>query len=176
MKTLIFVIFICISSIFSVTAQNQPPPCSQEEAKQFDFWIGTWDLEWTDAQGKIQKGTNTINKILNGCVIEENFNGGGSPAYLGKSHSMFDTQSGKWKQTWVDNGGAYLDFTGEMNDGKMILQREFISKGGKKIMQRMTFYNIQKDSLEWVWEGSQDEGKSWKINWKLNYKRQQLNK
>ena len=171
MKTFVFLILICIFSVSSVIAQNQPP-CSQKEAKQFDFWIGTWDLEWTDAQGKPQKGTNTIRKILNDCVIEENFNGGGSPAYLGKSHSMFDAQSGKWKQTWVDNAGAYLDFTGELADGKMILQREFISEAGKKIMQRMTFYNIQKDSLEWVWESSQDEGKTWKVNWKLNYKRQ----
>ena len=171
MKNIIFVIFLCFVFSMALVAQNQQPPCSQEQAKQFDFWIGTWDLEWTDAQGKTQKGTNTISKILNGCVVEENFNGGGSPIYLGKSHSMFDSQSGKWRQTWVDNGGAYLDFIGEFKDGKMTLWREFTAQNGKKIMQRMIFSNIQKDLLEWNWESSNDEGKTWKTNWKLNYKR-----
>jgi hypothetical protein len=171
MKEIIFTLLVCLFFAGTLLAQNPAKPCSEEQAKQFDFWVGTWDLEWTDANGVKQKGTNTINKILNGCVIEENFNGGGSPEYLGKSHSIFDAQSGMWKQTWVDNGGAYLDFTGEFKDGKMILRREFISKAGKKIMQRMIFSNIQTDSLEWNWEGSQDEGKTWNTNWKLFYKR-----
>jgi ketosteroid isomerase-like protein len=84
---------------------------------------------------------------------------------------MFDGKSGKWKQTWVDNGGEYLDFVGEFKDGRMILAREFLNPLGKKVMQKMTFYNIQKDSIEWLWERSDDEGKTWKTNWKLNYLR-----
>jgi ketosteroid isomerase-like protein len=151
-------------------AQNQKPPCSENQAKQFDFWLGTWDLEWQDAQGKIQKGVNKINKIMNGCVIEENFSAG---SYLGKSHSMFDRKSGKWKQTWVDNGGEYLDLVGEFKDRKMILNREFINPLGKKVMQKMTFFDIKTDSFEWLWERSDDEGKTWKTNWKLTYKRKQ---
>jgi hypothetical protein len=38
----------------------------------------------------------------------------------------------------------------------------------------MIFSNIQKDSLEWNWESSLDDGKTWKTNWKIFYKRRKL--
>lgn len=169
MKKLLLSIALTLLCTIGVFAQA--PPCSSAQAKQFDFWVGTWDLEWTDAKGVKQTGSNTITKTLSGCVIEENFDGGGTPQYLGKSYSVYEQNWGKWKQTWVDNTGAYLDFSGEMKDGKMILSREFITRQGKKVMQRMIFYNIQKNSIEWVWERSDDDGKTWNVNWKLNYKR-----
>jgi hypothetical protein len=173
MKTLFLSAVLSIASAIAVSVQAQPqqPPCSSEHAKQFDFWVGTWDLEWTDAKGNKLKGTNTINKILGGCVIEENFSTGGSQPYLGKSHSLYDAKSGLWKQTWVDSGGAYIDLTGEFKDGRMILRREGTDQKGNKALFRMIFSNIQKDSFLWDWESSSDEGKTWTTNWKINYKR-----
>jgi hypothetical protein len=52
----------------------------------------------------------------------------------------------------------------------MILSREF-EKDGKKINQRMVWYNIQENSLKWNWERSEDKGKNWKVLWEINYKR-----
>ena len=46
---------------------------------------------------------------------------------------IFDSNAGKWKQTWGDNEGAYLDFVGEFKQGQMILEREAIGKDGKEI-------------------------------------------
>ena len=40
--------------------------------------------------------------------------------------------AGKWKQTWVDNEGGYLDFVGESKDGQMILSREATRPDGTK--------------------------------------------
>ena len=68
--------------------------------------------------------SNSIKHALDGCVIEENFVGGPETPLQGRSFSMFDAPSGKWKQTWVDNQGAYLDFVGEFKDGQMVLARE----------------------------------------------------
>lgn len=39
----------------------------------FDFWVGNWSLKWTDANGKEGKGQNIIETILDGKVIQENF-------------------------------------------------------------------------------------------------------
>lgn len=171
MPKLIALLVLPFASAILFHAQTQPKPCSSEQSSQFDFWLGTWDLEWTDAKGQKLTGTNTINKILKGCVIEENFSTAGSDPYLGKSHSLYDAKSGKWKQTWVDSGGSYLDFTGEFKDGKMTLSREMIDNDGKKTLQRMVFSKIQKNSLVWDWESSTDGGKMWKTNWKIFYKR-----
>jgi hypothetical protein len=78
---------------------------------------------------------------------------------------------GKWKQTWVDNQGAYLDFVGEFKDGQMILQRETTGPDGKAFLQRMVWKNIAANEFDWSWEASHDGGKSWQVQWPIHYKR-----
>lgn len=36
---------------------------------QFDFWLGEWNVTW----GEDGKGTNHIERILEGKIIQENF-------------------------------------------------------------------------------------------------------
>ena len=91
----------------------------------------------------------------------------------GKSVSIFDVRAGKWKQTWVDNEGGYLDFVGEFSDGQMILGREVSLPNGAKNLQRMVFKNISKDELDWSWEASSDGGKSWQVVWPIHYRRRE---
>lgn len=152
-------------------AQTQPDPCSGEKMKEFEFWVGDWDLEWKSAEGKVQKGSNKIAWILGDCVLREEFDGGRDLPLRGQSYSMYDKLSGSWKQTWVDNQGSYLDFSGGVEDGRMILSRSFTNRAGKTIMQRMVFFNIARNSLEWNWENSADGGKSWNLAWHIKYTR-----
>src|SRR5690348_14436342 len=94
------------------TSSQAGPSCSEPQQKQFDFWIGEWELTWpAGATGQAGHGTNSIHRILNGCVVQENFSGGDSLSLRGTSLSTYDARSGKWKQTWVDNHGGYLDFS-----------------------------------------------------------------
>ena len=88
----------------------------------------------------------------------------------GISVSTFDV-TGKWKQTWVDNEGSYLDFIGEFKDGQMILQREATQPNGIKLLQRMVWKNIAANELDWSWEASRDGGKTWQVQWPIHYKR-----
>jgi hypothetical protein len=137
----------------------------QAEARQFDFWLGEWDLTW----GEGERGTNHISLILDGMVIQEEFDGP-SISLKGLSVSTFNTRLGQWQQTWVDNSGGYLDFSGGFADGKMILSRE-ADVEGKPIMQRMVFYNIAEDELDWNWERSGDGGETWQLVWHIHYQR-----
>ena len=168
------ILCLILTIIFSLSAfaqSDDKPPCSYPEAKQFDFWVGTWKAEWTDKDGIKQEGTNIIKKILGGCVVEENFDGNPGTPLIGKSLSVYVPRLKKWKQTWVDNSGGYLDFVGEFETGKMILSRDFLNKEGKKISQRMVYYNIGEESFDWNWERSMDEGKAWNVMWKIHYTR-----
>lgn len=140
--------------------------CSQPETRQFDFWIGEWDLSW----GTNGKGTNIIRSTLDGCVVREEFDGTPSIQLRGISVSTFNSSFAKWQQTWVDNQGNYLDFIGEFKDGRMVLQRKATFEG-KEILQRMVWYNITKNRLDWNWERSEDGGRSWKVLWQISYKR-----
>src|SRR5437868_5595914 len=112
-----------LAGVLSAPAQQPPKPCSRPEQKQFDFWVGEWKLTWPGEKGEPQHGTNSIRRVLDGCVVEENFSGGTAMPLRGRSVSTFDARAGKWKQTWVDNEGGYLDFVGEFKNGMMILGR-----------------------------------------------------
>ena len=156
-------------------AQQSPQPanpCAASQQKQFDFWLGEWDLTWPAANGGAAgRGTNSIKRILDGCVVQESFSGQSSLPLRGTSVSTFDTRAGKWKQTWVDNQGGYLDFVGEFSNGQMILQREAARPDGTKILQRMVWKNITATELDWSWEASLDGGKTWQVNWAIHYSR-----
>jgi hypothetical protein len=142
------------------------PPCSSPEARQFDFWVGQWDLSW----GEDGRATNHVQAIMDGCVILERFDGTPAIPLRGMSLSSYNTNHGKWQQTWVDNNGNYFDFAGEFQHGKMILARDAVVEG-KPIKQRMVWYNIAKDELDWNFERSDDGGQSWQILWQIHYRR-----
>ena len=165
--TTYFIIFL-LFPVLSFAQDNNQKPCSSAEASQFDFWVGEWNLTWQDKDGNTLTGSNNITKILNGCVIEENFKGGN---FIGKSVSVYNPNKIVWQQTWVDNGGSYLEFVGGFEDGKMTLSREITTEENKKIMQRMIFYNIANNELDWNWEKSTDNGKTWQLAWKIHYSR-----
>jgi len=96
---------------------------------------------------------------------------GDSMPLRGISVSTFDTKAHKWKQTWVDNQGGYLDLVGEFKDGQMILARDARGKDGSKVLQRMVFKNITAKELDWSWERSSDGGKTWQVVWPNHYRR-----
>ena len=152
----------------------RPKPCTAPEAHQFDFWIGDWDLATKapkpDGTWQEGKATNSVRAILDGCVIQENFDNRPEEPYQGTSISMYSPQLGKWQQTWVDNAGAYLDFVGGWKDGKMVLTRSFTLQG-RSIQQRMTYHDIKPDSFDWDWERSLDGGATWMAMWKIHYAR-----
>lgn len=154
-------------------ASGQPPdPCAGPEFRQFEFWVGEWELSWPrseTSEGKPGRGTNHIERDLDGCVIVERFDGRPGMELKGMSVSTFNTHTGKWQQTWVDNFGSYLDFAGEFKDGQMILVREASTAEGKTFLQRMVWKNIRPQSFDWSWERSDDGGQTWKVLWPIHY-------
>lgn len=149
-------------------------PCARSEFRQFDFWVGQWELSWPASETSERKpgrGTNRIERTLDDCVIAEHFTGTPGMDLRGMSVSTFNQRKGKWQQTWVDNSGGYLDFVGEFKDGEMILVREAVNGKNQKFLQRMVWKNIKPDSLDWSWERSDDGGQTWKVLWPIHYQR-----
>ena len=165
---LIAFILLCLNTEFILSQDSKP--CSAPEFSQFNFWVGKWNLEWKNEDGSTGYGTNNITKPLGDCVIEEHFSTADS-SFRGKSVSTYNTHKKLWQQTWVDNNGAYLDFTGGFEDGKMILSRKAMNREGKEVIQRMVWYNIIENEFDWNWELSRDDGSSWNVLWKIPYTR-----
>ena len=130
-----------------------------------DFWIGDWTVLWPGGSGR-----NQIRRILSDQVIEEVFECHGEDGSLyGRSHSVVDAADGRWKQTWVDSSGAYLDFVGILVDGRISFQRSALDD--HSLLQRMVWLDVRDDSFRWEWQRSTDHGVSWQVSWPLAYRR-----
>jgi hypothetical protein len=162
------VILFCTNPLLAQTSLSELP-----KREYFNFWVGEWELQWESSDGTMEYGTNTIEKILDGMVIKENFEAitGEMKGYIGKSFTVFDSTTNSWYQTWVDNQGSYLDFVGTVENEDRIFLRHTEDKAGQPIIQRMVFYDITKDQFSWKWEKSIDDGQNWEILWKIAYRR-----
>src|SRR6476469_9891532 len=143
------ILFIsCIMMSLQLAAQNTTqPPCSAPESKQFDFWLGDWAITYGDTM----HATNHVEKMMNGCTVQENFNDLHNN-YTGKSWSVYNVNYKQWQQTWVDDQGGYIALTGGMQGDSMVLataERSVpvkISSTGK-MLNRMVYFNITKNSF-----------------------------
>lgn len=94
-----------------------PPPCQEDGFKQFDFWLGTWEVEAVNGQ---KAGENVIQKVEGGCLITESWTntGGGT----GQSMNFYNPVTDEWRQVWV-SAGTIIDYTGGLTEtGSMLLK------------------------------------------------------
>ena len=165
MKTYLAIAAVLISS----AAEAQTYGCDSPESKQLDFWLGEWELSYV-GDGKQGKSRNRVAKTLDGCVVLEEFSGAPGTKLDGRSVSTYDRVTRRWKQTWVDNTASYLDFSGGLEDGRMVFARQ-MQRDGKTVGQRMVFAEVKQDSLKWLWQRSDDGGKTWTTQWEIDYRR-----
>lgn len=150
----------------AVGGAGEAPGARPPEARQFDFWLGSWDLTWAPDG----RGVNEVRSILDDRVILESFDGRPAIPLAGMSVSVYDEAIGRWRQAWVDSAGGYLDFVGGLDGDRMVLGRTMTS--GRR--QRMVWSEIEAESLHWSWERSDDEGRTWTVAWAIEYRRRPL--
>ena len=148
-------------------------PCrAMPEAKQFDFWIGQWDVTpWAIAtpQPGQQIGTNEVQAILEHCVLLENWRAAGGGE--GKSFNYYDTNLHRWRQVWMADSGGPLDYTGEYRDGAMRFTGWNLGPQDRRVEQRLTFFNIAPDTVRQLFEASSDSGRTWTATFDGRYVR-----
>lgn len=143
-----------------------PKACAAPEHRQFDFWIGEWEV--TTPTGA-PAGRNRIEPILDGCALRESWTGakGGS----GNSYNAYDRQSGRWHQTWVDNGGLVLRLDGSFAEGKMVLSGESRDSSGARVLNRITWQETAPGAVRQLWETSRDGGGPWTVEFDGRYRK-----
>ncbi|RMH12798.1 MAG: hypothetical protein D6701_13080 [Gemmatimonadetes bacterium] len=142
----------------ALSAQNAAP-CSAEAYRQFDFWVGTWDVRAAGSQNPPAR--NVIRRSLRDCVIHEHYR---TPSgYEGQSFNIYDRTRGVWHQTWVDNTGLLLRLEGGFADGAMVLEGDGMDRQRRPTRERITWRPIDgdPDRVSQRWERSLDGGKTW---------------
>src|SRR5947209_9963423 len=144
-------------------------PCyTNQHAREFDFWIGEWDVYATGTKTSV--GHSLVQMISGGCALLENWEGGNSS---GKSINFIDPNTNKWKQSW---SGSYANGNQEFVNGEYkdsAMRFEFATKDaqGKKLIGRFFFYNQGVNQVRQFNETSTDNGKTWNTNYDFTYKR-----
>ena len=86
------------------------------------------------------------------------------------SVNVYDAPRERWLQTWVDDAGSYFALEGAMRDGEMgLLCDRHRREPGPPL--RMRFHDIEADSFTWSWERSDDDGVSFALSWRIDYRR-----
>lgn len=134
----------------------KPGPCDGSEFRQFDFWVGDWDVFTPDGQ---LAGTNKVERMLGRCVISENWSG--SKGTDGKSFNVYSAVDQKWHQTWVDSQGTLLELAGTFADGRMVLEGDSPVANGNPLRNRITWQKLPDGRVRQHWQVSADGGEKW---------------
>lgn len=140
--------------------------CPSVEYRQFDFWVGRWDVT---VQGK-PAGTNEITLEEDGCLIHEHWKGGGGGT--GQSFNFYDRSTRQWNQVWVSNQGAVLRLAGSYAGDQMRFTGVAPGPGGTERQQRLTFFKNADGSVRQLWEASGDGGTNWQVVFDGLYRKQ----
>jgi hypothetical protein len=152
---------ILVASVALPLSAQTPPaqraaPCSAAEHRQFDFWIGEWEVKRPD--GRVV-GNNTIERTLGGCALVEQWVSTG--ASRGTSLNFYDAATKQWHQTWIDNSGQPLYLNGALREGRMVLESTGPDAQGRSVTQRVTWTPLDGGEVRQHWETSSDGGRSW---------------
>ena len=150
----------------SIRSEQQGTTCNTPEHRQFDFWIGQWDVFLPNGQ---QAGANVIEKKLGDCVLHERWTG--ASGSNGESFNVYRRDTQQWHQSWVDNSGLLLMIEGAFANGSMALRGMTTGPGGEAVLNRITWTPFTADSVQQLWETSTDTGATWTVAFDGRYVR-----
>ena len=166
MRTILFVLLTAAPVAAGLFGQSPAPtPSPPVETRQFDFWIGEWEV--TTANGKIA-GTNTIERIANGRGLLEHWTG--AAGGTGKSLNSYNAAKRQWQQFWVGGDGTVLELAGGLDAlGHMVLTGE--SGPARPMLNRITWTPNPDGTVRQHWEQSTDGGITWTTLFEGLYRR-----
>lgn len=174
-RPLILILALLATPVFAEAPPPAPaaPPASSEgctsaESRQFDFWIGRWEVFPTATTTKV--ADSVIERLYMGCAVRENWMplvGQGGP---GGNLNSYVAAERQWRQTWVGSGGERVEFTGGWNGTAMVLTGpRYGALPGR--LNRMTFTpNAADRSVRQFGEISTDGGTTWTTAYDFTYR------
>lgn len=161
------------------------PSCEEAERRQFDFWLGTWNVQQRirSADGTYLEfpAVDTVRSTLDGCAIREHWHGTVQffwagmtrPVMLdGLSVRAWDRDAGVWRIHWMDSLDPRFGepFSGTFSDGKGVFTLEAPGRDGAMSLRRITFTPRADGSVDWELAVRRDGGE-WVVLWTMHFTR-----
>jgi hypothetical protein len=145
-----------------------PAGCKSIESRQFDFWVGHWDVFRAGDRSK-PIAHSLIERLYAGCGIRENwmpFSG-----HTGGSLNTYDPLKKKWRQFWVDSDGPPALFEGGWTGSAMVIEGVWPQPGKPTQITRIAYTPLADGSVEQKGVTSDDNGRTWQPGFDLIYRR-----
>ena len=132
-----------------------------EEASEFDFWIGSWQVNGG--------GLDKVKRFGKGVAILETFK---APGGGGWSVNVFDATTRTWTQTWQTSTGRYFQVTGKKEGNDIVLVGKVRNpQTGAIDLLRLSFVNISRNAFQQRYEVSTDDGATWRVTSTVQFTR-----
>jgi hypothetical protein len=141
-------------------------PCASPVHRQFDFWVGQWDV--VDPTGKFA-GTNRIERVGDCYLLETWASAGGG--YAGRSLNSVGSD-GRWHQTWTDTSGLRLELAGGLVEGRMVMEGTTPAADARQkdpTLNRISWSPEGAGVVRQHWETSADGGRTWTTSFDGRY-------
>jgi len=133
-------------------------PCAHQEGfKDFDFWIGEWDVHL--ANGTLA-GSNVIEREEEGCVLIERWSS--ASGGTGMSINYLDKITDEWVQVWNASGGSQINIRGGLTDEGMALTGtiHYVANGTTAPFRGL-WTPLEDGRVRQYFEQSNDGGETW---------------
>lgn len=163
---------VIASVLLAVAAQAAPsapppPPCETPEHKQFDFWVGRWEVYRSDTNQLVAH--SLIEKLYGGCAIRENWmplNRLGA----GGSLNSYRPEEKRWRQVYTGAFNGWAEYAGGLVGDAMVITGTQKMPNGSQTPVRITYKRGEGGSVLQIGEQSKDGGKTWQLNYHFTYR------
>jgi hypothetical protein len=175
------ILVVIVQPLYGLAQQNSEAsknifqPTERDGQHDFDFEIGTWKTHlrrlvhpltgsttWVEYEG-----TSVVRKVWNGRAnLVELVADGATGHFEGLNLRLYNPESHQWSLNFANSNSGTLSqpTIGEFNNGR----GEFFDQetlNGRAILVRFVISDITPNSCRFEQAFSEDEGKTWEVNW-----------
>ena len=155
---------LSISSAFTACAAPNPHSCADDPAaRQLDFWLGDWSVD-------SGRGRSNVHLALDKCELVESWASNTSD-HNGENTFAYNPEDRTWYGLFVDNRGRVHSLSGSASTGSAELHGPGRDENGTPVLKRVRVVRINDATADQIWEKSTDEGKTWMVDFKMEYVR-----
>jgi hypothetical protein len=168
-----------VAATLFATAMSPAAPALAAGARDFDFEIGEWRVrhrrlrptgEWLEFEG-ICRNRVLIDGTAN---LEEHDLRPPTGPYQAVGLRAFDAKTGEWSIWWLDGryprGPLGPPVRGRFENGVGAFYADY-TQDGKPMRGRFLWSDITERSARWEQASSADGGKTWDVNWIMQFER-----